>query len=228
MDKALPLVKKPLRVDFIFDPGCPWCFIGKRRLEAALALRPNLAVERHWWPFLLNPDIPATGIERTAYLLGKFGNESRVREIFRAIEHAGLSAGIAFEFDRIEKMPNMIDAHRLIRYAGLEGKAEETLDRLYESYFILGLDIGETGVLMEIGEGLGLEILGLRAYLRSDEDRKLIYEESARAHRLGVGGVPTFIFNDDFIISGAQEAQTLARVMDGAAAFQALSRSDFG
>ncbi len=222
MDKALAGNKTPLRVDFIFDPGCPWCFIGKNRLDEALALRPNMAVERHWWPFLLNPDIPATGIDRTAYLLRKFGSESRLRRGLGAIADAGLTAEITFEFERIEKTPNMIDAHRLIRYAGLEGKGGEALDRLFESYFVLGRDIGETDVLAEIGESLGLEPFGLRAYLGSDEDRRLIHEENARAHRLGVGGVPTFVFNNDFVISGAQEPQTLARVMDGATAFRAL------
>lgn len=219
MDKILAGNKTPLRVDFIFDPSCPWCFIGKNRLDEALALRPNLAVERHWWPFLLNPDIPATGMDRAAYLLRKFGGESRVRRVFRAIADAGLSSEIAFEFERIEKTPNTLDAHRLIRYAGLEGKGEEAIDALFESYFVLGRDIGETGVLVEIGESLGLEPFGIRAYLGSDKDRELIHEGNARAHRLGVGGVPTFVFNNDFVISGAQDPQTLARVMDGAAAF---------
>jgi len=205
-----------LRIDVISDSVCPWCYIGKRRLEQALALRPDITAEIHWWPFLLNPEIPPEGIDRDMYLIKKFGSESRVRRIYGAIADAGLSVEIDFAFERISRTPNSVDSHRLIRCAQLDGKAELVAEALFVAFFMNGLDIGDKALLVDIGEEHGLDRDQLDLYLSTEEDIAEIYDDNARAHRLGVNGVPAFVFNDNWVISGAQEPQVLARMLDAA------------
>jgi predicted DsbA family dithiol-disulfide isomerase len=205
-----------IRVDIIFDPVCPWCYIGKRRLEQAFALRPNIKVIPTWRPFLLNPEMPGDGLDRTAYLVKKFGSESRVRRVFGAIAEAGQSVEIGFAFDKIRRTPNTVNAHRLIRFAAPSGKAGDAVEALFHDYFVNGNDIGQIDALVALGGGLGFVAAALRGYLKSDEDMDFIYEENARVHRLGINGVPAFVFNDGLAISGAQEPRVLARILDAA------------
>ena len=202
----------------IFDTVCPWCYIGKRRMEQALALRPHVDIDLVWRPFLLNREIPADGIDRTAYLIRKFGSEARVRRIYGAIAQAGESVDIDFAFDRIDRTPNSVDSHRLIRYALLNGANPRIVETLFFEYFIEGLDIGRQDVLQEIGARDGLDGDAIGAYLNSEEDIDFVYDENTRAHRMGVNGVPAFVFNKKMIISGAQEPQILARMIDAAIA----------
>ncbi|MCP5367109.1 MAG: DsbA family oxidoreductase [Hyphomicrobiales bacterium] len=221
-------------IGVIYDPACPWCFIGKRRLEKALALRgmvPASAAERarppgrrrdpdrrpveiRWLPFLLNPELPPEGIDRTAYLIKKFGSEQRVRRVFGAIGEAGLSVEINFAFDRIARTPNTVDAHRMVRFAATRDLAPVAVEALFTAYFLKGQDIGDPAVLMRIGTDLGLPYEELHAYLESDVDVAGIYEQNAAAHRLGINGVPSYLFNGHMVISGAQEPKILARVLD--------------
>lgn len=205
-------------VDYIFDPACPWCFVGKRRLDMALAMRPGLSFEIRRRPFLLNPDVPAEGIDRLAYLLKMFGSEARVRRFHGAVSEAGQSVAIGFNFAEIRSIPNTVNAQRLIRFAGRRGKAEEMIEALFTGYFIDAMDIGDAAVLAGIGASLGLPRRAVSSYLRSDEDVDFIYEENVQVHRLGVDSVPSFVFNGNMIIAGAQEPRVLARVMDAAAA----------
>ena len=202
----------------IFDTVCPWCYIGKRRMEQALALRPHVDIDLVWRPFLLNREIPADGIDRTAYLIRKFGSEARVRRIYGAIAQAGESVDIDFAFDRIDRTPNSVDSHRLIRYALLNGADPRIVETLFFEYFIEGLDIGRQDVLQEIGARDGLDGAAIGAYLNSEEDIDFVYDENRRAHRMGVNGVPAFVFNKKMVISGAQEPQILARMIDAAIA----------
>ena len=202
----------------IFDTVCPWCYIGKRRMEQALALRPHVDIDLVWRPFLLNREIPADGIDRTAYLIRKFGSEARVRRIYGAIAQVGESVDIEFAFDRIDRTPNSVDSHRLIRYALLNGTNPRIVETLFFEYFIEGLDIGRQDVLQEIGARDGLDGDAIGAYLNSEEDIDFVYDENTRAHRMGVNGVPAFVFNKKMIISGAQEPQILARMIDAAIA----------
>ena len=202
----------------IFDTVCPWCYIGKRRMEQALALRPHVDIDLVWRPFLLNREIPADGIDRTAYLIRKFGSEARVRRTYGAIAQAGESVDIDFAFDRIERTPNSVDSHRLIRYALLNGASPRIVETLFFEYFIEGLDIGRQDVLQEIGARDGLDGDAIGAYLKSEEDIDFVYDENTRAHRMGVSGVPAFVFNEKMVISGAQEPQILARMIDAAIA----------
>ncbi len=209
-----------MQLDVIFDTVCPWCYIGKRRLERALALRPGADVRIRWRPFMLNPDMPPDGIDRTAYLIKKFGSETRVRRVYGAIGEAGLSVEIDFAFERIRRTPNSVASHRLIRFATQSIDVAPMVERLFEAYFIDGVDIGDTGILLDIGTSFGLERDTLREYLESDTDVAEIYEENARAHRLGINGVPAFAFAGNMVISGAQEPEVLVRVLDAAKAGQ--------
>ena len=207
-----------MEIQVIFDTVCPWCYIGKRRLEQALALRPHVGIDLVWRPFLLNREIPSEGIDRTAYLIRKFGSEARVRRIYGAIAQAGESVDIDFEFDRIDRTPNSVDSHRLIRFALRNGAGPRIVEILFFEYFIEGRDIGRQDILQEIGERAGLDGNAIGGYLNSEEDIDFVYDQNTRAHRMGVNGVPAFVFNENMIISGAQEPQILARMIDAALA----------
>jgi predicted DsbA family dithiol-disulfide isomerase len=203
-----------MRIDVIFDTVCPWCFIGKRRLEAAVADLETDGIEIHWNAFLLNPDIPPEGMERRAYLRAKFGGESRALRVYSAIARAGASAGIEFNFDEIDWTPNTIDSHRLVRFAQRYGRAVEAVELVFQSYFLDGRDIGKRSVLIDIGRQLGFEIDALRAYLYEASNIQNVLDHNARAHRLGISGVPAFIIDGQFSISGAQEPAVLRRLLD--------------
>lgn len=203
-----------MRIEFIFDTVCPWCYVGKRRFERALAQRPGTRAEITWRPFLLNPDIPPEGIDRRAYLDRKFGGPARVNRIHAAVASAGAAEGIEFVFDRITRAPNTLNSHRLIRFAGDFGRQSEVVEALYRAYFVEGQDIGLIPVLTLIGEKLGLPGQALEDYLRSDADVAAVMNDNARAHRQGVNGVPCLILDGAYALAGAQEPDILLRLID--------------
>lgn len=207
---------RAINIQIIFDTICPWCFIGKRRLERALAVRPEIDARFQWRPFLLNREMPPEGIDRTAYLIRKFGSEARVRRIYGTIAETGQSVDIDFAFDRIDRTPNSVDSHRLVKFAERAGKADEVVERLFVEFFLAGRDIGARKVLSEVAGDAGLDVAAVGAYLDSDADVDFVYDENTRAHRMGVNGVPAFVFNDRMVIAGAQEPQVLARMLDAA------------
>ena len=207
-----------MQIDVVFDTVCPWCFIGKRRLERALALRPAIEAQIRWRPFLLNPHMPGGGIEQTAYLIRKFGSENRVRRIYGALAEAGQTVDIDFAFDRIGRAPNSMSAHRLIRYADRHGAAAACVEALFLAYFIEGQDTGDIGVLVALGGRLGLAENDVERFLEGDAEAAWVEEENARAHRLGINGVPAFVIDGQHAIAGAQEAPVLARLLDAAMA----------
>ena len=147
-----------MQIDIIYDPVCPWCYIGKRRLEQALRLRPSVEATTRWRPFLLNPKMPPDGIDRTAYLMNKFGSESRVRRTYGAIAEAGQSVEIDFAFERIGQMPNSVNSHRLVYFADRQDKADAAVENLFLAYFVNGQNIGNIKVLLNIGRYLGLDV----------------------------------------------------------------------
>lgn len=203
-----------MRIEFIFDTVCPWCYVGKRRFERALAMRPGTRATIIWRPFLLNPDIPAEGIDRRAYLDRKFGGPARVQRVHSAVATAGEVEGIVFDFDRILRAPNTLNSHRMIRFAGGLGREAETVEALYRGYFCEGRDIGSVPDLVEIGRELGLPVEALDTYLRSDSDVAAIFNENARSHRLGVNGVPCLMLDGTYAVAGAQEPDVLLRLID--------------
>ena len=205
-----------MEIDVFFDIVCPWCYIGKRRLAHALAERPDLAPAVNWRAFLLNPNMPPEGVDRDFYLVRKFGSEARVRRIQGTILEAGQSVEIPFAFDRIRRTPNTVNAHRLAFFAASEGKADAVIESLFSAFFLEGRDIGDLDVLADLGAGVGLDRAALSLYLAGPEDAERVAEENARAHRLGVNGVPAYVFNRHFVVSGAQDPQVLIRLLDAA------------
>ncbi|MEO0034285.1 MAG: hypothetical protein RLZZ501_308 [Pseudomonadota bacterium] len=203
-----------MRIEYVFDTVCPWCYVGKRRLERALRHRPDSRVTLLWRPFLLNPDLPTEGIDRRLYLDRKFGGPARAQRIHAAVATAGLAEGITFAFDRIQRTPNTLNAHRLIRYATTIGRDGEAVEAIYAAYFCAGRDIGDIAVLAEIGAGLGLDRQALYDHLASEVDLAAVLADNARAHRLGVNGVPCLILDGQYALAGAQEPDILLRLID--------------
>ncbi len=203
-----------MRIEYVFDTVCPWCYVGKRRLDRALALRPDTRPVIRWQPFLLNPDLPPEGVDRAAYLDRKFGGPARVLRVHAAVTAAGQAEGIEFDFERIGRTPNTLNSHRLIRFAAGIGCESDVVEALYRAYFIQGIDIGDNGVLAEIGVQCGLDRADTRRYLDSDIDSAAVLAENSRAHRLGVNGVPCLILDGTYALAGAQEPDILLRLID--------------
>ncbi|MGH8631868.1 MAG: DsbA family oxidoreductase [Burkholderiales bacterium] len=211
-----------LQIDIVSDVVCPWCFIGKRHLEQALATyrqrHPDApAPEVRWHPFQLNPQLPASGMPRSQYTAEKFGGPERAKEIYARVAAAGAKAGIAFAFDRIAMQPNTIDAHRLMHRAEKLGIQDAMAESLFSGYFIEGRNFTDRETLAELAERAGMPAEDARRYLDSDEDRALIAQQDEHARRIGVEGVPFFIFNQRLAVSGAQPAEILADVMERSA-----------
>jgi predicted DsbA family dithiol-disulfide isomerase len=206
-----------MHIDIVFDVACPWCYIGKRRLEVALAQRPGLTVTRSWRPYQLNPDMPAAGISRTLYLSAKFGGPREAARSCTAITAAGRGVGIRFAFDRIGRMPNTLRAHRLIRFAAAAGVADIVVEALFAAYFRDGLDIGDGDVLAEIAGCAGLDPDEVRGYLAGEDGVAAVGAEERRARRLGIHAVPCFILERSCAVSGAQEPEMFLPLFDIAA-----------
>ncbi len=203
-----------MKIDIVSDVVCPWCYIGKRRLERALAQCPDLAVDINWWAFQLNPDMPPGGMERESYLAAKFGSAEQAEQIYAAITEAGVDEKIDFRFERIKRTPNTIDAHRLIRFAGEKGRQDELVEVLFRGYFEEGVDVGNRERLAEAAADAGLDADEVRAYLASGDGLDAVQIEDLGARRMGVTGVPSFIVDRQYAISGAQAPEVFLRVFE--------------
>jgi predicted DsbA family dithiol-disulfide isomerase len=203
-----------MQIDIISDVVCPWCFIGKRRLEKALEMRPEIETDITWRPFQLNPDMPAEGMARADYIATKFGDNSHSRRIHQTIAEAGATVGIDFAFDKIKRSPNTRNAHRLIRYATRQGAGNDVVTRLFEGYFLQGRDVGDLATLAKIAAEASLDERETRTFLSGDGERDEIVAEDRNARRLGVNAVPCYIFAGQYAISGAQEPEFFLPVFD--------------
>lgn len=208
-------------IDVISDVVCPWCFIGKRNLESALAIwreqHPDEAPpEVRWHAFQLNPQLPESGVPRAQYIAEKFGGPERAREIYARVSEAGAKAGIAFNFAGIERQPNTIDPHRLIHLAGERAKQDAMVEVLFRAYFLDEADLTSKETLADLAAGAGLDREEVGAYLAGEQDKALIENSDHRARTIGVQGVPFFIFNQRYAVSGAQPAEVLLDVMQKA------------
>ncbi|MEL0001738.1 MAG: DsbA family oxidoreductase [Rhodospirillales bacterium] len=203
-------------VEVYADAVCPWCYIGKRRLERARAMRPEATIDLVWKPFQLNPWMPTEGMNRDAYLTAKFGASDAGR-IYDNIRQSGLADDIEFNFDQITRTPNTLNAHRLIAWSRRIGGGDHqnaVVQALFEAYFQKGEDIGETSILTEIAAIVGLDPTAARIYLNSDEDLEAIRAEDTKARQLGVQGVPCFVVDKRFAVSGAQEPEYFMPLFD--------------
>jgi len=213
-----------MQLDIFSDTICPWCYVGKRRLERALKARPQTDLKIRWRAFQLNPGMPPDGMERRAYIEAKFGTPDRARRIYEAVSQAGASEGIDFAFDRMRRTPNTLQSHRLLRLAATVDRQGETLDELFHAYFEAGADIGDVDLLVEIAEASGIDPADARAYLEGSEDREAVIAEDQLARRQGINGVPCFIFNGRYALSGAQEPEALFQLFDLAREDDTLQR----
>jgi predicted DsbA family dithiol-disulfide isomerase len=209
-------MSRPVRIDIVSDVVCPWCFIGKKRLESALAMKPDVAVELHWRPYFLNDWIPREGIPREQYLTTKFGGVDRYEGIAQRVAAAAQAEGLTYAMDKISRQPNTLDAHRLIRWAGDIGKAAEMKQTLMDFYFTQGGDLTDRETLVRAASDVGLDAVKVRADLASEKDVAEVEREAEAAKEAGIQGVPMFIFDGRFAVSGAQAPETLADAIERA------------
>ncbi|RWF48325.1 DsbA family protein [bacterium M00.F.Ca.ET.141.01.1.1] len=212
-----------ITVDVVSDVVCPWCFIGQKRLDKAVAAAGDVEVHIRWRPFQLDPTIPPQGKDRHEYMLAKFGSDGRIREIHARIEPLGEAEGISFAFDAIKVAPNTLDAHRLIRWAGAAGEDVQNrlVRRLFQLNFEEGANIGDHTVLVEAAREAGMDASVVETLLPSDADVEAVRTEIATASRMGITGVPCFLLEGKYAVMGAQDADTLADAIRQVAAAKA-------
>ncbi|RWB69581.1 MAG: DsbA family protein [Mesorhizobium sp.] len=201
-----------ITVDVVSDVVCPWCFIGQKRLDKAIAAASDVDVRVSWRPFQLDPTIPPGGMDRRQYMLGKFGSEERIQQIHARIEPLGEAEGIHFAFDAIKVAANTLDAHRIIRWAGAAGEDVQNrlVRRLFQLNFEEGANIGDHAVLVKAAGGAGMDASVVETLLPTDADVVAVRNEIATASRMGITGVPCFLLEGKYAVMGAQDADTLA------------------
>jgi predicted DsbA family dithiol-disulfide isomerase len=209
--------KARLSVEIVYDLICPWCYLGVRRLLRTFRRRPDLLFDLNWRPFLLNPDMPRTGMARPDYVIRKFGGEDRAKRLYASITELGRREGVAFAFERIRRTPSSIDAHRLVRFAARYDRADAMVEALFSVHFSEGYDIGDRAVLLALASACGLDTQETKAFLASDEEADAVHADNLRAHRLGINGVPCFVIGGRHAIAGAQEPEVIERLLDVAA-----------
>ncbi|CDX54843.1 DSBA oxidoreductase [Mesorhizobium plurifarium] len=212
-----------ITVDVVSDVVCPWCFIGQKRLDKAIAA-VGVDVHVRWRPFQLDPTIPPAGMDRRQYMLGKFGSEERIREIHARIEPLGEAEGIHFAFGAIKVAANTLDAHRVIRWAGAAGEDVQNrlVRRLFQLNFEEGANIGDHAVLAKAAGEAGMDASVVETLLPTDADVEAVRNEIATASRMGITGVPCFLLEGKYAVMGAQDADTLADAIRQVAQAKAL------
>jgi predicted DsbA family dithiol-disulfide isomerase len=206
-----------MQIDIVSDTICPWCFIGKRRLEQAVEMSGRNDIFVAWRPFQLNPDMPEAGMNREDYLRAKFGGGDRPRQIYQAISETGKGEGIDFQFSRMRRTPNTVQSHRLIHWSGKEGFQEQVVEALFHAYFEEGRDIGDLDVLVECARLAGIDATQARRFLDGTDLRQEVLAADLYSRRLGINGVPCFIVNRKYAISGAQPPAAFIEVFNLAA-----------
>ena len=202
-----------VKLDIMSDPICPWCYIGKTHLDKALAEVPDHPFVIEWHPFQLNPDMPDTGMDRREYLEHKFGGkDGAVRAYAPVVEHAE-QAGLKIDFEGMKRTPNTLDAHRLIHWAGIEGKQNQMVDALFNAYFVDARDIGDHEVLADIADSIGLDAAVVLKLLTSDSDGDDIRSRDAHSRQMGVTSVPTYIVANQHAVPGAQPPEVWGKVI---------------
>ncbi|QFT63258.1 DsbA family protein [Roseivivax sp. THAF30] len=202
------------KLDIFSDPICPWCYIGKAYLDRALEAHPDHPFEIAWHPFQLNPDMPADGMDRRAYLEGKFGGKDGAVQAYMPVLQQAKDAGLEIDFEGIERTPNTLDAHRLIHWAGIEGRQTAAVSALFRAYFKEGRDIGDHDVLADIADRIELDASVIHRLLASEADREEIANRDAAAREMGLTSVPTFIVAGRHAVPGAQPPDLWKKVIE--------------
>ncbi len=202
-----------VKLDILSDPICPWCYIGKTNLDRALERHPEHPFEIEWHPFQLNPDMAPEGVDRAAYLEEKFGGRENAVRIYARVDAAAEAAGLTIDWAAIRRVPNTLDAHRLIHWAGLEGRQTPVVGALFRAYWREGRDIGDRAVLLDIAEAQGLDRAMIARLYESGADADDVRARDAHARKRGVTGVPTFVVANQHVVPGAQPAELWDQVI---------------
>jgi predicted DsbA family dithiol-disulfide isomerase len=202
-----------IRLDIFSDPICPWCFIGKSNLDRALEADAGHPFTVEWHPFQLNPDMRAEGVNRLEYLASRFGGMERAEAMSRQVEETAAGYGVVIDFSKVERVPNTLDAHRLIHWAGLEGAQTPMVNAVLRAYWRESRDIGDQGVLADLAGEVGLDRAAMARLLASEADRDTITARDRHARERGVSAVPTFVIADQYVVSGAQPPQMWTNVI---------------
>jgi predicted DsbA family dithiol-disulfide isomerase len=206
-----------LPIEMVSDVVCPWCFIGKRRLEKAIALKPDIPVEVRFHPFFLNPWVPREGISREEYLVTKFGSVERYNSNAQRVADAARGEGLVYSFDKIKRQPNTLDCHRLILWAGEIGNAARMKQRIMDLYFTEGGDLTDREMLVQAAADSGLDADLIRQRLASEDDVARVEQAANSAKEAGIDGVPCFILGGLIAVSGAQAPEHIAQAIERAA-----------
>lgn len=203
-----------IKLDILSDPICPWCHIGKARLDTALKARPDHPLVIEWHPFQLNPDMPPEGMDRRSYLEAKFGGKEQAVAVYARIAEEAEASGLFVNLASIDRTPNTVDAHRLIHWAGIERKQEAAVTALFTAYFTQGRDIGDSAVLCDIAEAIGMERDVVDRLLSSDAEIEEIRARDTHSRKMGVTAVPTFVVAQQHVVPGAQPPEFWVKVID--------------
>ena len=203
-----------IELDIFSDTVCPWCYIGKKRLENALNKYQNLKIKQTWRPFQLNPGMPPDGMDRQEYLISKFGSSDAAKTVYENIYEEGVKEGINFNFDLIEVTPNSFNSHRLLALAYKNEIQERVLDDLFESYFLHGKDIGDPNILLQIAIKHKIDSEEFKNYLSDQENIEPLANEEIQAKKMGINSVPTFIVNKQIVINGAQTSENFELIFE--------------
>jgi predicted DsbA family dithiol-disulfide isomerase len=204
----------PIRLDIFSDPVCPWCYVGKANLDRALADHPDHPFVIQWHPFQLNPDMPAEGVSKRAYLEQKFGGKARVDAVHERLREVAKAAGVDMNPDKPQRIPNTLNAHRLIHWAGIEGVQQAVVNALMRAYWTEGRDIGDLPTLADIAGENGMDREATLRLLQSDADADDIAARDQDARHKGVSAVPTFLIAQQYVVSGAQPPETWGKVIE--------------
>ena len=202
-----------VKLDIISDPICPWCYIGKTLLDRALEAEPEHPFEIEWHPFQLNPDMPLVGMDRRAYLEGKFGGKEQAVKVYGQIDQHARDVGLELDLGAIKRTPNTLNAHRLIHWAGIEQHQSMVMSALFRAYFKEGRDIGDVEVLADLADTCGMDAALVQRLLATDEDLEGIREKDAGFRKMGVNSVPTFIIAGQHAVPGAQSVEVWRNVI---------------
>jgi predicted DsbA family dithiol-disulfide isomerase len=202
-----------VKLDIMSDPVCPWCYIGKAYLDRALAAHPDHPFEIEWHPFQLNPDMASGGMDRRAYLEAKFGGQREAVKAYAPVAEHARTAGLEIDFEGMQRTPNTLDAHRLIHWAGIEGRQTAAVSALFKAYFTQARDIGDAEVLTDIADGLGMDASIVARLLASDADVSEIRDRDTHSREMGITSVPTFIVGGRHAVPGAQGPELWAKVI---------------